>query len=157
MRVTRCTFVGRPDPYLPGIGRQVGRRDTRRNRPEGLLPERRVGHPPRAGEQTHQALRLQLRTAAGYHVQHHDSTKNAVSHRQPHHSLRRHHIPHRHCLSPPFRQVRAMFSFAFHFRPCIRSRQPAAYLHGSPAGSQLYMIRWHLNLPLTLALTLTLN
>jgi len=32
--------------------------------------------------------------------------------------------------------------------PCIRSRQPATDPHGSRTGSQLLMIRWHLNLPL---------
>jgi len=39
-------------------------------------------------------------------------------------------------------------------KSCIQGRQPAPDPHGSHTGSLLSVIRWHLNLPLNLALTL---
>jgi len=42
-------------------------------------------------------------------------------------------------------------------RSCIRYRQPAPDPHQSRTSSQLSIICWHLNLPINLALTLTLN
>ena len=78
----------------------------RRYRPHWVLHVSGVGHPGGSGQEKCQVLHLLWRAIPGHHLQHHHEEEDSLLHRQPHHPLHGHQLPHSPCLLPPVWQWR---------------------------------------------------